>query len=359
MSKRISANTERLLTQYESLLPSFAMYFVHERSCAAALASECLLAYVDKQKKNEKKVDHQIFLFREIRRKCFEYLSAGGKPFESSFVLSEEALKKELSSGEEQGKLYKDMLLLAESFRLLQEQEREIIFLVLFASLTCEECALVLDKNAGEIEEHYWLALMKLNTKISGKNEQKNPDDPAGEMIKLRTMVSFLLARCGEKAILAQENKEKILVCASARVPFDYRKALYKCAAILLFCVITVSLLIHSHIQGEPDLHPEVNVGVFMPEEEQKAKLLQEKARQEKILLERRKDLTAVQLSIHNFPSSSGKIDTAMVERRLKKLGVDVKVYKVEMHGINKEKIYLYVAAPDALKISRNKKILK
>ncbi|MBO5760255.1 MAG: hypothetical protein J6S53_01790 [Lentisphaeria bacterium] len=358
MNKKTVAKTELLLQQEEKILPSFAMYFVHGEKDAVCLAEECLFACVEKWRNNELTMPPRVFLYREIRKKCFEYLGARGKHFESSFVLSEEKLKNELSSGEERGKLYEDLLLLAESLSFLQEQEREILFLMLFCSLSKEECAFVLDKSTGDVEEVYLLALMKLNTGLSAGKEMI-AEKSAGEMIKLTGTITFLLSKCGQYACLKQENKEKILLKASAEIPFDYRKAVYKSCAVLLFCVITAGLLIHSHIQGEPELQPEVKMGVFMPEEERRENLLQEKARQEKILSERRKDLTAVQLSIRNFSSSGRVPDPEKAEKRLKKLGVTVKIHRVEKMGTNREKIYLYVAPADALKISRCKKLLK
>lgn len=358
MKKTIREKTEQLLERTEELLPSFAMYFLHDEKKAALLAKECILACVEKWKRREQIENEMVFLYREIRKKCFEFLCAQGKQFESMFFCSEESLKEALcrEKKDEKDPLYADLLQIASSLSFLTEREREILFLILGGSLTLEETALILDRPAKELEEIYLLALMKLGT--NGSEEAgKDAADP-GKMLKLTRSLAFLFAHGGKnKAILSAGEKEEILTAATSKVPFDYKKAAYKACAILVFCVIFLLLMVYSHIQGEPEFQPEVKVGVFMSREELKENLLKEKARGELNQKKAEEDLTVVQISKRNF--SSMRFHRENVEKRLAKLGAKVKVYKVETRGTGKEKVYLLVSTEDALKIIRSKKIMK
>lgn len=354
--KKIRNKTEEIIKRTELLLPSFAMYFLHDREKASCFAQECYLLYVEKLKSGKCKESVAGFLFREIRRKCFDFLCEQGKIYKSTFIADQNRLKSALSA--EKGSeeiLYEELLAASATFELLAEQEREIVLLVLGCCLTYEECAFILDRSVKEVEELYLLALMKLGTKtLSGNDLASDP----GKMIRLTRSISFLLTRGGEEVRLTQEQKENILAFASAGTPLDCKKILYKAGTILLFCLFTAGIMIYSHLQGDPELTPEVKIGVFMPEEELKTNLLQEKERQEKLRNVRKKNLTAIQLSLQNF-SGLKEFKAAAVEKKLKKLGVNVKVYKVEIYNRKSGKIYVYVDAADALKISRSRKVLK
>ncbi|MBR2363641.1 MAG: hypothetical protein IKA79_00425 [Lentisphaeria bacterium] len=354
--KKIRNKTEQLLSKTEVLLTAFAMYFLHDREKAAIFAGECFLDLVEKMKNGEMEEEESVFLFREIRKKCFEFLCSRGKRFESSFRFTGEQLKEALArEGAEKEVLYEELCNLAEALLLLEEKEREIIFLTLKGSLSLEEVASVLDCSSAEVEETYLLALMKLGTKsVSGGFDGRDP----GQMLRLTRSLTFLLGNCGETAELSPLQKEKILTLASAGVPFDYKRTLYKVAAILLFCLITAGIMVHSHMRVEPELQPEVKIGVFMPDEELKNNLFKEKEKQEKYSRSRETELTAIQISMQNF-SGIVNLTSAAAEKRLKKAGVNVKIHKIETYGNKKGKIYLLVTPADALKISRSRKLVK
>ncbi|MBO4305452.1 MAG: hypothetical protein J6A21_12785 [Lentisphaeria bacterium] len=343
--------TERLLEQAGELLPSFAMHFLHDGEKAAALAEECFLAYAEKLRNGEAEEGGLVFLFREIRKKCFEFLRSQGRRFESFLSVSQERLKAALAEvGPDEGKLYEDLLALAQDFPRLEEQEREELFLILGASLTQEETAAVLDRPAKEVEESTLAALGKL-----GGGDLTDP----GKTVRLNSSIAFLLSRCSERASLSPFQREKILSFASSGTSLGYRKMLYRFAAILLFCIVVTFFMIYSHMRVEPELQPDVQIGVFMSEEERKENLLREKARQEAYLEKKREAaFVAVSLPKKLFPGK-GKVDAAAAERTLRRLGAEVKVRKVEVRAEKTDRIFLFVTPEDARKLGKLGKRIK
>ena len=342
MRKKTGERLEKTVKEYTGRLSLFAMYFLQDASSVNHIVEECLVSFMEILKKDPSAIKEEMqkaYLYKSIREKCFEKLSPEVDKWEAG----------------------RGMAALLSSFENLEEEEKEILLLYCGFELDFAQICHVMDRK--DAEEIYFLALMKLAALENGEKNASGNMTQAEHLLRVEEKITAFFASGAEKFSCDPLTEEKLLAFATAVEPPDYKKILVRFFCILLFCIFTVSIFLYSNYRSRPELSPEVRVGVLMDKEELKANLLKEKKRQEAIKKEMlKKGISRIRIRTINLEGVRRieKLDGKNAEKILKeRCGLDVKIYRAEFDGKDREYVCLYVSPADSVKILRSEKIIK